>query len=399
MNTMKGKRLLFITVLLSVLVYLSGCSDKMYVNRALTWAESGTKLDTALKSVNRATKLEETKNWPKTYYVRGYVYQKLYETKNSEFKDIVEKPLFKAFDNYKKSYDMDEKGTYKGSIDAALFTLHKYFINEGVNGFKNSDYESAFSNFKYAIKVSNMPVFDGHIDTAIIYNAGIAAQNMQNWETAAEYYQEAANYGYQGARTYLLMNNAYLQAGDTLQAVNALKEGFEKYPTNNNMIGSLVNYYLLNSDNPEKALKYLDKAIEEYPDQAQYYSAKAQVYDKVDKIGKAKENYHKALDIDSRNYMALYNLGVLYFNEGVDMETKANKTKKEEEYKKLKRNAEDKFLEALPYMEKANEIKPKDMAVLKTLKTLYYRLRVKKKEYLDKYKQVNKKIKQMQQSS
>jgi tetratricopeptide (TPR) repeat protein len=399
MNKMKRKNLLVITVLLGVLVYLSGCSEKMYVNRALTWAESGVKLDTALKSVNKATELEKTKDWPKTYYVRGYVYQKLYETKDAEFKDVVEDPLVKAFKNYKKAYDMDESGTHKGSIDAAMFSLHKYFINDGVDAFKKNNYEKAFEDFKYAVEVSNMPVFQGRVDTAIMFNAALAAQNMGAWEKAAEFYKKTAKYGYQGPRSFRLLNNAYLQAGDTAKAIQALKDGFEKYPRNDVMIANLVNYYLLNSDHPEKAFKYLDRAIEEFPKEAKYHSAKGQVYDKLDKPEKAKESYEKALELNPENFMALYNLGIIYYNEGVELENKANKTKDEKKFKELKKKAEDKFLKALPYMEKANEIKSEELSVLQTLKTLYYRLRVKKEEYLRKYKQVDKKIKMLKKDN
>jgi hypothetical protein len=97
--------------------------------------------------------------------------------------------------------------------------------------------------------------------------------------------------------------------------------------------------------------------------------------------------------------MALYNMGVLYFNEGVDLETNANKTKDEEEYKKLKNQAKEKFLKALPYMEQAHEAKPDDRSVMSTLKTLYYRLRTEDEKYLEKYKQINEKIKQMKEGN
>ncbi|MFP4018680.1 MAG: tetratricopeptide repeat protein [Bacteroidales bacterium] len=394
---MKKNRIVLLTAVMAVLVYLSGCSEKVYVNRALTWAENDQRLDTAIKSVNKATELEETKDWPKTYYAKGFVYQKVFETENEEFKDLVEDPLVKAFENYKKAYEMDEDDRYKGRIDASMFGLHNHFIQEGVDAFEDQNYEGAYTNFKYALKVSDMPIFEEQIDTAVIYNAGIAAQQIEKWEEAAKYYAEAAEYDYEGERTYILLNNAYMQSGDTTKAVEALEEGFEKYPTNDEMIGSLVNHYLLNSDKPEKALEYLDKATEEFPDNPEYYSAKAQVYDKIEKPEKAKENYKKALEIKPDQFMSLYNLGVIYFNEGVDLETEANKTKDEEEHKELKEKAEDKFLEALPLMEKALEIEETEMSLLQTLRTLYYRLRTKDEKYLEKYEEMGQKIEQVEE--
>jgi tetratricopeptide (TPR) repeat protein len=394
---MKKRQILFSTLITGLIVLvISSCSDKMYVNRAITWAENGERLDTALKSVEKASELEETKNWPKTYYAKGYVYQKIYESNKSKFKDLAERPLFKAYDNYKKAYEMDEEEKFKGSIDAAMFKMHSYFIKEGVNAFKQNDYQSAFDNFKYSLKVSEMPIFENRIDTAIMFNAGIAAQNMKNWEEAAKYYQMAAKHDYGGARTYVLLKNAYLQAGDTTKAVEKLKEGFNKYPSNQNMIASLINHYLLNTDHPEKALTFIEEAKEQHPENAQYYSAEAQIYDQMGKIEKAKESYKAALERDPDLFMALYNLGVLYYNAGVDLVSKANQTKDDEEYKKLRKQANGKFKQAIPYMEKALEVKPDATNVMNTLSTLYYRLRTEDPKYVEKYKQIRKKLQQLQ---
>ncbi len=397
---MKQRRKLFPALIVGLIAMaIASCSDKMYVNRAITWAEDGERLDTALKSVEKATKLEDTKDWPKTYYGKGYVYQKIYETDNSEFNDLVEDPLFKAFDQYKKAYKMDEEDKFTGSIDAAMFNLHKYFINDGVQAFKEQDYEGALNNFEYALKVSDMPVFEGQVDTAIMFNAGIAAQNMKDWETAAKYYDSAASYNYGEERTYLLLNNAYFQAGDTAKGVEALKEGFKKYPENQDMLASLINHYLLESDNTKEALKYVQEAQKQYPENPQYFAAEGQIYDQMGKNEKAKEKYKQALERDPKLHMALYNLGVLYFNEGVDLVTKANKIKDDAKYEKMRSQANEYFKQALPYMERALEVKPQNQNVLSTLKTLYYRLRTEDEKYIKKYKQVNKKLKQLKGSS
>jgi tetratricopeptide (TPR) repeat protein len=165
------------------------------------------------------------------------------------------------------------------------------------------------------------------------------------------------------------------------------------------MIASLINHYLLNTDHPEDALDFIQKAKKQHPDNAQYYSAEAQIYDKMGKVEKAKESYKAALERDPDLFMALYNLGVLYFNEGVDIVGKANQTKDDAEYKKLRDKANAKFKQAIPYMEKAHEAKPQETSVLSTLKTLYYRLRTEDEKYVEKYKEVNAKLKQLNEGS
>ena len=100
--------------------------------------------------------------------------------------------------------------------------------------------------------------------------------------------------------------------------------------------------------------------------------------------------------MDPKLHMALFNLGVLYYNDGVDLVSKANKTKDDEKYAELREQANEKFEKALPYMERALELKPEDTKVLSTLKTLYYRLRTQKEEYKKRYDEVSEKLKQLQ---
>jgi tetratricopeptide (TPR) repeat protein len=390
MKTMRRKTIAILTTVFATLIIFSSCSDKMYVNRAELWAKDNEKLDTALSSVNKATKLEDTKNWPKTYYVKGFVYQKIYENEN--FKDVAEKPKFKAFDNYKKAYEMDKEKEYQAAIKLQMMNLRKYFANDGVKAFnENKDYEKALENFEYAIKISEMP-FNKTIDTAIMYYAGIAAHNIKNREKAVKFFKKTAKLGYEGANSYIMLKNNYLAMGDTTAAMNALKEGFEQYPDNEVMIAGLVNYYLLNSEDPSNALKYLDAAQKQSPNNAEYYTAEAQVYDKMDKEEKAIKNYKKALELDPDSYMANFNLGVIYFNRGVEFENKANSSKEDDVFKKNKELATKEFKKALPYMEKASEQKPNDLSTLNTLKQLYFRLRSLNEKYATEYKKVSKKI-------
>jgi len=387
---MRRKTITILTAVVATLIIFSSCSDKAYVNRAELWAKENEKLDTALRSVNHAMKLEDTKNWPKTYYVKGFVYQKIYE--NEKFNEVAEKPKFKAFDNYKKAYEMDKEDNYHGAIKLNMMKLQSYFANDGVKAFnEEKDYETALNNFEYALKVSNMP-FNETVDTAIMYYAGIAANNIKQREKAIQYFEKTAELGYQGANSYILLKNNYLKMGDTTKAMQMLEEGFDKYPKNETMIATLVNYYLLDSDNPKKALDYLNEAQKISPNKAEYYTAEGQVYDQLDEEEKAIKNYEKALELDPDSYMAHFNLGVIYFNRGVELENKANSTKDDAEFKKYKEEATEEFKKALPYVEKARDIKSNDLQTLNTLKQLYFRLRHLNEEYATKYKKVSKRI-------
>jgi tetratricopeptide (TPR) repeat protein len=391
MKTMKHiKNFYSILFVAAIAIFATSCGgNKALVSNAQRWAEEGINLDTAIKALNVAEKAEDTKDWAKTYYVKGLTYEAIANSDNPEFKEISEYPLFDAFDNYKKAYNMEGSNMYQGPIDAKMLTMSNQFINKGVEAYQNEDLEKAFKYFEKTLEVKEMPVFGGEIDTAVIFNTAITAQRIGKYDEAIKYYQQAAEYGYGEGDTYSLMAEAYKNKGDTAKYISTLKEGFEKYPGNQSILAYIINYYLLEAENVEEAFKYLKFARESDPDNPQFYTAEAHLYDKIGETEKAKEKYKKAIEIDPEFFEAYYNLGVLYFNEGVALTDEANKITDNKKYLEAKEKADAKFKEALPYIEKSHELEPNDKGIISTLRTLYYRLKM-----TDKYEEISKKMEQ-----
>ncbi len=391
MKTMKRlKKFYPILIVSAIAVIASSCGgSKTLVSNAQRWAEEGVKLDTAIKALNAAEEAEDTKDWAKTYYVKGLTYTAIAESDNPEFSNISEYPLFDAFDNFEKAYNMEGGKTYQSSIDLTLVNLSGQVITKAVEAYQAEDYESAFKYFEKSLEIKEMPVFGGEIDTAIIFNTAITAQRIEKYDEAIKYYQKAIKYGYGEGDTYALMADCYKSKGDTEKYVSTLKQGFEKYPGNQSLLGAIINYYLLESEEAEEAFKYLKLAREGDPDNPQFYTAEAHLYDKMGDKEKAKERYKKAIEIDPEFFEAYYNLGVLYFNDGVELTDKANQETDNKKYMVAKQLADEKFEEALPYIEKAHELQPDDKGIMSTLRTLYYRLNME-----EKYQEISSKMEQ-----
>jgi len=381
MKNMKHlKKFYPILFVLAIAIFASSCGgNKALVSKAQRWAEEGENLDTAIKVLNTAEKAEDTKDWAKTYYVKGLTYEAIANSDNPEFKNITEDPLFEAFDNYKKAYNMEGSNIYQGPIDAKMLTMASKFVNNAVEAYQEEDLEKAFKNFEKSLEVKEMPVFGGEIDTAVIFNTALTAQQTGKYDKAIEYYKEAIKYNYGKGDTYIYYADCYKSKGDTSKYVATLKEGFEKYPDNQTLLGTLINYYLLEADDTDEAFKYLKLARENEPDNPSFYNAEGHLYDKTGNKEKAKEMYEKAIEIDPEFFEAYYNLGVLYFNEGVELTEEANKITDNKKYLEAKEKADDKFRESLPYIEKSHELRPDDEGIMSTLRTLYYRLKMNEK--------------------
>jgi tetratricopeptide (TPR) repeat protein len=387
---MKMKKLVVTTIFsaLALLIMVGNVqAQKKYVNKASMWAESGEKLDTALNSIIYCESQEKTKDWYKTYYVKGLVYQAIAKTENEEFKKLSDQPLIDAYKNFEKAYKMEGSKSIQPTIDMIFITLSNDFINMAIESYQAENFEISLVYFEKTIDIKKNNIFDGQIDTAIIFNTAMTAQKIGQHEKAVKYYKRSIELNYGGGDAFTLLANSYKDMGSSELYLQTMKDGFEKHPSNQSLLGGIINYYLLEAENGKDAFKYLRLARENDPTNPQFYSAEAHLFEKTGDKENAKVNYLKAIEVDPNFFEAYYNLGVLYFNEGVALTDKANQITKNSEYEKAKKVADDKFSESLPYLEKAYELNPDEKSLFDTLKTLYYRLQMN-----EKYEEISSKI-------
>ncbi|VAW12603.1 hypothetical protein MNBD_BACTEROID01-1258 [hydrothermal vent metagenome] len=391
------KKLIVILILIVTVSAVSAQKGK--VASALSFKDMG-KLDKALETIEitvdpNNAKAAKSIAWPRTWEVRGEIYQAIYQSKDENIKKLVKDPLTEALKSYKKALELDTKHRYDKSIKIKLTLLTTDFTNQAVEAFSSQDYNLALQTFEQILELEEVPIIKADnpdiIDTVILFNAGLAAYNAENYDKAIKYYKEAAKYGYNGARTHLLISNAYELMKDTLNSLEALKEGFLKYPEDNGIIVKMINIYL-NSDRPNDAMEYLKLAIEKDPGNASFYFAKGSLYDQLGNQEEAIIAYKKAIELKDDDFNSYYNLGALYYNKGVKQIEVANAvpTNQPEKYEEEKAKADVWFNKALPYMEKCYELNDKDLSTLESLKNLYYRMK-----NMDKYKEIDDKIKNL----
>ncbi len=382
---MKRLSLTLIFVLLAGMAF----AQKGKVTAALNYLEVD-EIGKALDAIEKAEQHDKSKDWYKTFFAKGRVYQVLFESGDKDLmKQIDGDPLEIAFDSYQKAIKLDEKGRIEKQIDLFYQSLLNDFLNQGIEAFNNNEYKQAFKSFNYAVKVGETPIFEGGIDTSVVYNAGLAAYNAQMYKEAITRFEEVGAMGYEGGTPYILVKNAYVALGDSANALKALQTGFEKFPENEGLLIELINYYLM-SGSDDAALKYIEMAIERDPENSSYWHAQGVLYDKKKMMDKAIESYNKAIELNDENFNSYYNLGALYFNRGVTMANDAINIKDPDAYAKEVAKADEEFAKSLPYLEKAHELQPNDVGTMETLKMLYYRLQM-----MDKHAEISKKLEEL----
>jgi tetratricopeptide (TPR) repeat protein len=385
---MKKTILLFV----SVITLSAAMAQKGKVTTATTLLDQGD-AEKAKTAIDAALQDEKSNTWPKTFIVAGQVYQKLAK----EGKD--DQGVIKAYEYYMKAIELDKKGDakgkkigrYKGEIGKQLVFFTNELTNAGVQAFNKEDFAGAVAAFEDLLALNAndymIEVQGEKVDTAIIYNTALAAYNAKDWTNAEKYFNQAIDLRYGGGDAVLLLHQVFGSAKDSVKMGPNLIKGFETYPEDNRILTELINYYLTTKQN-DKALDYLNTAIEKDDLNPSFYYARAVLNDNSKNFDAALADYNKCLELDPNYFNALYNIGVMYFNKAVEETNVANAETDFKKYEAKKAVADKTFKESLPFFEKATEINPKESAVLESLKTLYYRF-----EMMEKYNAVNEKLK------
>ena len=91
-------------------------------------------------------------------------------------------------------------------------------------------------------------------------------------------------------------------------------------------------------------------------------------------LDKVRALYQEVLEIDSNNISANYNMGILYYNEGVDIVNNMDYSLDLEELNNIQDQILALFKKSLPYMKKAYDLDPKREETLIGLQGIYYSL-------------------------
>lgn len=375
------KKILLVVILLTVNGFLFAQKGK--VSSALSFKEGG-KLDKAWEAIQEAVnpnnpKAEKSLNWPDSWEARGEILEAIYKSKDENIKKLVQNPLEEAYQSFMKAIELDPKGGNPALKIKILSSFIPTLSNAAIEAFQAQKFEVSSDYFEKVLTLEATKLFkaDNTLDTAIMYNTGLAAMNAKQYDKAIKYFTMTADHKYNPGSSYSQIISAYQQKGDTLTSVKIMKEAFDKFPEDQSILVQLINYYIT-TGKPEEAINYLDKAIAKEKDNPSFYLAKGIALDKLGRQDEAIKEYELALKVKADYADAYYNIGVIYFNRGVKQFDVANAvpTNDQAKFEAEKKKSDDEFTKAVPYLEKAVEYNPKDTYVKDQLKNLYYRLKM-----------------------
>lgn len=362
-------------------------AQKGKVTQAISYFTSG-KLDEAKKLIDEAIVHESCVDFDKAYFVKGQIYQAIFESPLKDYKKLDPNALDVAWDAYQKVIELDVKKKYTKKLQTQYNNLIIDYTNKAVEFYNAESFKEALAAFKKVLAVETSEIVNSQsVDTAVLFNAGVSAQRAGIYDEAEKYYKESLKHNYEPARTYAMLANVLKEQGKVEESISYLHKGYELFPNDPYMLVELINYYLLGGE-PEKAEVYLDAAIKQDPKNGSFYRAKGTLYEKMKEPVRAEEMYVKALEVDPKDFLAQYNLGNIKLTTIIEFHKKVQDIIDVNEYNKELEKVYAGYASVIPYFEKARELNPTERNTLSTLKELYFKLRNNDPSYMTKYEEV-----------
>ncbi|MFA9392314.1 MAG: tetratricopeptide repeat protein [Prolixibacteraceae bacterium] len=370
-------RKISITWLFLVLATLS-FAQKTKVANALTFQQEGD-LKTAYETIQEALNPENPKAVKKTLYWAGTWEVKasiLYDIHKAGIRNIVFEPLLESYKAYNRAIELDTKNRMLAGIKEDLHKMQPDLTDMAVKAFKLGRFDVALEAYQKYFEIADLPLLKDEepmkIDTAIYYNAGLAAFSSKSWPNAIQFFSKTAHNNKYGEDSYFYLYGVYQAMSDTLKQYETLKEAFNKYPESENINIELVKFCIA-TERPDEAIDYIDFAIKRSPDNATFYTLKGRALEDAGNDNDAIEAYLKAIELDANLFVPTYNLAVIYYNRGVYFINKAIKLPqdKNDEYDQQVAIGTLELVKGLPLFEKAKEIQPNDEKVNESLKFIY----------------------------
>ena len=318
-------------------------------------------------------------------------------------KDVLPGVFDKAIEAFAKAYELDPSSGSK--IKTTLEELVNFYSEYGSISIDIERYDNSIAAYLKAIEFQKNPAI-GKIDPRYYFFIGqfatfLGTKNPQYYADGEKYLNEARKGGYndeQGNLYYFLFHCYYGQREANrdylVKAKDTLLEGIEKFPSNERILDGLIQLYTSNDNvgNPADLVGRIDKLLSEKPDNADLWRARGQVFFKLKNYDECINSFLKINELKPNDYDTNFYLGYFHTAKGDEVNRAFNANldsiSGQDEYNARLKEVNAVYMKALPWFERAMELKPESVDCAEYLKQLCFRLR-NEEGIMDKYNKYN----------
>lgn len=308
-------------------------------------------------------------------------------------KPLVENPLDKALEAYKKAAELDDKGAKAKDIAASIKSIVDKYNTEGYSAYTLGNSTAAESFFEKAFNASSQKPSEA-MDTSALYNAGFVAYSTEAYDRARDYFDKCLNLGYyaKDGEVYAKLADCVAKL-DTTAAGNALQKdylekGFAQFPQSQGILIGLINYYVTSGEDSEKLFALIDDAKKNEPNNPSLYYVEGNARAQLGQFDEAVKAYEQCAEISPNYEFGYIGEGIMFYNDAVKIQEEAQNELDDNKYMALVQRFESSLKNCLEPFEKAYAITKDDSikaSIAEYLKNSYYRFRDEDPKYMAAY--------------
>ena len=370
-------------VFLMILLVCTAClvyANKEY-RQIRTYIKKGGNAQQIMKIVQQCEKDEDTKDDPELYFLAAQVQRKINDGENLKLYTKQNYDTATFFSSIKSMFDYcilcdkkdmmpDANGKVKISYRTkSYYMLKSYYpnlYNAGLFYIKKKDYKNAEPYFDMFINVRNTPVFakdkkeeyDSKMPRAAFWSM-TSCYALQDYKGVFKFDSLAARDSANMDLYLQYRSLAYAGLKDSVKYEKELWKGLHRIPTDYFFFTHLTDYYNMEKQYA-KALTLSDSMIKIYPKQPIFMFAKSAVLYNMKDYDNCIQAAKQVVAVDTVNAEAYYYIGSSYFIKATDIDDNASPNINSSAYKKQKKEANDLFAAALPYLERYRKLAPKE---------------------------------------
>lgn len=358
----------YISTLLLLTFSLTGFSQEDLMKEAQAFHQMGD-LSSAKSSIDQVVTNDATKNNGQAWYFYGVIYGDIYTSNDSEALSNPDSALPLAVDALNKAIDLGP-ANFGALAELALTQLGNGALTKGVTAYSSGNYELAIKRFR------ETQIINPKDTTAYIY-AGIAAQEMGNYDEVMRSFTTLTELDYNNPDIYLSLiyysKNIY---NDLDASLEWARKARKRFPNETEFMKHEVNL-LIQTGQAETAKAGLLELLETEPENANLWFNLGYLNEDMGNMEEALRAYKKSIEVNPEYFDAVYNLAVYYFNQAADIYGELDDMD-QETYEENKDDYEERaeFLleKSLPYFQQASALRPEEAMIWNTLSLIYNRL-------------------------
>jgi len=320
-----------------------------------------------------------------------------------------------AAESLLKSKEVSPNGKYAPKVELAMINLRAALVNSAIEDQNSNNYSAAAEKLYASYSVSKT-------DTSDLYYAAGNAVNAKDYDSALKYYQMLVDVEYTGIKKQYFATNKETNVEKNFDTKDGMNKGLKSEIYINPRItnsaskrgGILRNMTLIYVSNgeSEKASELIKQARKENPDDLALMNAEANLYYQAGDMVKYKAIINEVISKDPDNPELYYNLGVAskkngeneaaieYYKKALElnpdypealinmadlllskdtgmieeMNALGTSTADYNRYDEIQEDRNNLYKEALPYLERASNIRKDSVDLITTLKNIYSQL-------------------------